>query len=160
MFYRTDLAKSFTRTETFRYTYNKDGLMDSVIYLDRKQYRRFEYDSRGYVVKAFDKEYLASEKLIREYLKFDDKQIAYTSYFSHYTLPTASPITLISLQLPRPTPHNVETEKILLAGGTMDTRTYTYTYNELGYPLSMTKSATIELSLPEKAGVTFVYDCK
>jgi hypothetical protein len=69
-------------------------------------------------------------------------------------------ITLISLQLPKPAPHNIEIEKVLLANGSLETRNYTYTYNELDYPISKTITVARELTAMEKAGANYSYDCK
>lgn len=160
IFYRTDLSKGFTQLANIRYTYNKEGLMDSAIYVDQKHYMRYEYDARGYLINTFQKYYEPSENLIGENLKFDDQHIPSSTYFSHYTLLVGDVLFLTSLKLPLPEPHNIEIERVRLNDGSVVTNNYAYGYNELGYPISRLKTATRELPAAERVVTTFVYNCK
>ena len=161
IYYRTDPSQPFKLRQSMRYTYNNRGLMDSAIYADKHAYNRYEYDAQGYLSKVFTNNFELSEKMTGEVLKFDDKPILFATYFSHYTIVSGSAIiTLVSLRLPQSGPHNIESERVLLTSGNWDTRNYTYTYNELGYPVTRTMTATRALSPAEKAGLTYVYDCR
>jgi hypothetical protein len=160
IFYRTDLSKSFTQMHNIRYTYNKDGLMDSAIYVDQKHYMRYEYNAQGILISTFQKYYEPSENLISENLKFDNQHIPTSTYFTHYTLLVGDILFLTSLKLPLPEPHNVEIERVRLNGGSVVTHNYAYEYNELGYPISRIMTSTGELSAAEKGVITFVYNCE
>ncbi|HMG91469.1 MAG TPA: hypothetical protein VK589_15525 [Chryseolinea sp.] len=155
IFSRKKVEENFSKMYDIVYTYNEKGQMDSTIY-GENFYRRYEYNDEGYLINRYYSDGSIFEKPSSQVLEFDDQKAPQSSFFSHLVVVGVPIIEIVTLNLPLPGPHNVKKVKLWLAGGGTETREYTFTYNKLGYPLSVAETG----AFGGPRNTTLLYSCK
>ncbi|HEY5916914.1 MAG TPA: hypothetical protein VIU13_05910 [Chryseolinea sp.] len=154
IFAKSKVEETFYKVRDFVYTYNEKSQMDSTIMVGLG-YRRYEYSEQGYLINTYYKEGSSPEKPASQILEYDDQKAPESSFFVYYNV-LGSDIYVMALNLPRSGPHNIKSTKVWLGDGTTETRQYSFTYNNLGYPTSV--SGTGGLLGTTKS--TLSYSCK
>ena len=153
IFARPKVEEIFSKLFDFVYTYNENNQMDSTIIVGFG-YRRYEYNDQGYLISSYYKDGSSPEKPGSQVLEYDDKKVPESSYFSHFF--AGWDVDLLIIRLPLAGPHNVKSLKVWLVNGTTETRQSSFTYNNLGYPTSVTETG----GLVGTTNATLLYNCK
>ncbi|MGD1839426.1 MAG: hypothetical protein ACFB0B_00795 [Thermonemataceae bacterium] len=127
----TILVKNEEGETSTTYTLNEAGRITKVDF-GSGEYERYEYDENGNITKRFgNTDFPPYEAVEKEYVRYDDKKNKYTTLPDNFRL-----IFAISV-------NNVLEEKSYFNGGGENkldgTSTYTYEYNDEGFPTKRTE---------------------
>ena len=143
-----DLAES-VRT----YSYDATGKLEKVAFQGAHllTYERYEYYANGNVSKTYSRRNNDPEYLHYEYLTYDDKPTTHaaTPFLQELTLGFNSLISIHTALDPIRSKNNCLTLKQYSEDGSFRDYSFSYTYNELGYPTQiqqgqMTTTLTLE----------------
>ncbi len=154
IFARRKVEEIFSKMRDFVYTYNEKNQIDSTIIVGLG-YSRYEYNEEGYLINTYYKEGSSPEKPAIQILEYDDQKVPESSFFVYYYV-VGWDIDLMALKIPLSGPHNVKSAKVWLGDGTTETRQYSFTYNTLGYPTSVSETG----GLLGTTKSTLLYNCK
>jgi YD repeat-containing protein len=132
------------------YAYNASGFLVKIEW-DAKNYERYEYDSNGNLIKQYMQTSSQSEYLRVEYLSYDDKKGVYMDFpfQSNTYLGLSQVYGIVTTVRPFENKNNITSMKIYQADGSSTTQNIAYSYNDSGYPTSITGM-----------NVSFTYECK